>query len=694
MTEALDRLRKAMEEPPADRPTPFVGFGLSVAATGGHPYASWSDLLIDGIGVCERVVSPLPSGWADQWKAYLKMADAASQLTAADEITRRLQAVRGGREFDYWIERAIGGLHPTAEGEKLIEVVCDLGHLVVTTNYDVLIEDFQSAWSAITWTDAEFGRTVKANKVVVHLHGMIGKPKSIILSGGDYERLRSDELAEAISKALYQANGFVFIGCGDSPSDPDLMPLRTFIDRAALPRDDKEHYLLVRGRHLRQFIERPILPSIVPVAYGDEFTELRPFLEKLARGERIDVSQDPKFYEQLAAARPAGVLDLVRAAQEKLQNALAVLDRAAPQMRDVERYSAMPAGMSSWHPDEQEPVHQELAASVADPAARLESCLEQAIPAFESAEAQVWQFTAPKFARLADWVAPVMERVSKLEETSRLLLNGVTRARDDMRIRAEIYADYQPPYRALERAHTNIERAADIALSLQTGLSRLPGKAQGKPHASQPAPQESRSYAVRPDQDEADADSSSRVLDAPPSRREGAVGLDSGRAPDTPPPEDGTIFELKTRSIPLFEEVGAGNPLEADDQEARYYLALPEKYVGEAGVFMLEVRGDSMTGEDGVLEHDYVIVDREARRENGDMVLAFIAEYNGCAIKRFWKEHDVVRLESSNPDHKPEVFTSDDEVTIHGKVIGVLRWHIEKAYRRNGPQEGGEPSSA
>ena len=189
----------------------------------------------------------------------------------------------------------------------------------------------------------------------------------------------------------------------------------------------------------------------------------------------------------------------MRAAQEKLQTALAVLDRAAAEMRDVERYSAMPDGMSSWHPDQQEPVHEELAASVTDPAARLESCLEQAIPAFEGAEAQVWQFTAPKFARLADWVAPVIEKVSKLEEASRLMLDGVTRARDNMRIRAEIYADYQPPYRALERAHANIERAAGIALSLQTGLSRLQGsRAQGKPRASRPAPQESRPYAVRP----------------------------------------------------------------------------------------------------------------------------------------------------------------------------------------------------
>ena len=259
MTEALDRLRKAIaEEAPADRPTPFVGFGLSVAATGGNPYASWSDLLIDGIGVCERVVSPLPPGWADQWKAYLKNADAASQLTAADEITRRLQAVRGGKEFDHWIERAIGGLRPTAEGEKLIEVIRDLGHLVVTTNYDRLIEEFQSPWSACTWTDAEFSRTIRETKVVVHLHGMTRKPESIILSGGDYERLRSDKLSGAISTVLVYANSFIFIGCGDSPSDPDLMPLRTFIDRAVLPGDGQEHYLFVRGRHLRQFNERPI----------------------------------------------------------------------------------------------------------------------------------------------------------------------------------------------------------------------------------------------------------------------------------------------------------------------------------------------------------------------------------------------------------------------------------------------------
>ena len=62
MTEALDRLCEAMADMPGL--TPFVGTGVSLAATGGAPQASWRGLIVNGVGVCERVVSPLPPGWA------------------------------------------------------------------------------------------------------------------------------------------------------------------------------------------------------------------------------------------------------------------------------------------------------------------------------------------------------------------------------------------------------------------------------------------------------------------------------------------------------------------------------------------------------------------------------------------------------------------------------------------------------
>jgi SOS-response transcriptional repressor LexA len=689
--EALDRLYDAMaEDSPVNRLTPFVGSGVSVAATDGNPHASWSGLLLDGIEVCERLFPGLPLGWADQRKGLLVNADMHSFIALAEDIGPRLRKIRGGREFGTWMRRTVGGLRATPEGLKLLAAVRGLGELagrqVVTTNYDILVE-LESSWSARTWTDEAYRTSIKDDKIVVHLHGVWDKPGTVVLSGGDYERLRNDEKSAAVGRALFLSNRFLFIGCGDGLLDPDIGPLITFLGEAKF---DQEHYLLVRGRQLRQLLEHPLSSNIAPVAYGDEFADLRPFLEQLAQNGRAEVSQDPRFYEHLSAARPASLLDLVRVAQKKLQGALDVLDRAGPAIREIEDHILIPDEMRTWDPDVQEPFHERRAAALTDPAAQLESCLDQVVPVFEEAESGVWQFTAPKFARLADWVAPVTERVATLADASGQLFGKVTRARDDLRIRADVHAGYQASYRAVERAQANIERAAGIASSLLAALSSLQeGQAPGGPVHSPLPPAGARLHVVPPaQQGEASARSPRDAPppgpendpDAPPPER-GAASTDTGvgRPPDTPSPEHDKAAQPRFRSVPLFGEVGAGNPLDGD-QVVTEYLALPAQYVRGEEVFMLQVRGDSMTGEDGVLEKDYVIIDRGARRENGDMVLAYIAEDNGCTIKRLWQEGGSARLESSKPGLGPMPLAPDD--VIQGKVVGVVRWYVSKARRR------------
>jgi hypothetical protein len=120
MTEALDRLYEAMaDESPLKRPTPFVGSGVSLAATGGNPCAGWGGLLLDGIEVCERVIPYLPPGWADRRKGNLENADVHAYLALAEDIVPRLRQARDGNEFGTWIKRTIGGLRLKANTTKL-----------------------------------------------------------------------------------------------------------------------------------------------------------------------------------------------------------------------------------------------------------------------------------------------------------------------------------------------------------------------------------------------------------------------------------------------------------------------------------------------------------------------------------------------------------------------------------------------
>ena len=464
---ALDRLREAMVS--KSPPTPFVGAGLSLAITNGVAFASRRDLLLSGIEVCERVGLPLPSGWAGHMKDLLNDADVITYVVVADEITRRLRAVRGGKEFDSWIQSTVGRLRPTPPGRHTIEAVRSLGNVVITTNYDTLIEDLEPRWRSSTWTDPQYASAFKDREVVLHLNGVAGKPHSVILGSADYQSFSSMQLAQILNKSLFFSRRFIFIGFGDSLSDPSITPLIDFVNNF-MPEESTEHYILVKGSQLREFIEHPLSPSIVPVAYGDSPSDLAFFLQGLAAGEEIAVSQDPHSY----IARPGRILlDLAGPAEEMLQGALDLIQRAMRVMLQIERRGALPAGIYDWEYADQVAVYAQLASSVTDPAARLESCSVEAVSVFADAKVAVEQLTAQEFARYSARLAPIMEMASELGDLSGLLLRRVGLTRDDLRARIGICTDYRIPCETLQHAHEYLDQAGIIATSMTAELGRL-----------------------------------------------------------------------------------------------------------------------------------------------------------------------------------------------------------------------------
>ena len=71
----------------------------------------------------------------------------------------------------------------------------------------------------------------------------------------------------------------------------------------------------------------------------------------------------------------------------------------------------------------------------------------------------------------------------------------------------------------------------------------------------------------------------------------------------------------------------------------------------------------------GILDGDYVLVEKKETAENGDMVVALIED--GATVKTFYKEEGVDRLQPENDTMEP-IIVSD--VSILGKVIGVFRF--------------------
>jgi SOS-response transcriptional repressor LexA len=684
MDSALDELRAAMDSRLGL--TPFAGTGLS-SAISGQSQASWRGLLLDGVEVCRQRVSPLPHGWADRMKDELDNADVFSYLAAADQIVRRLRAIEDGKVFDSWIQTTVGNLKPRGHGEQIIKAVRRLGDVIVTTNYDTLIEDLDPSWTPYAWNDPGYGPADREAHVVLHMHGVAKKPGSVILSSADYERLSTGELAQLLDKGLFARHRFVFIGCGEGLGDPNIAPLLDFVNKH-MPKEANRHYLLVTGGQLRGLIERPISRLISPVAYGNEFGELSGFLQALADRDEIRVPQDPEFYERHTRARPKGtVFDLAGQAEGKLDAAVGALHRNERALHQVEQLAVPPPGSDEWEYEHQKAVHNDLAASLALPTEHLVSCSADLAGVFGAATAEVWEL-APTFSRNTARLARITERVSRLADTSEQLLGQVLRARDDLRDRIDdLSRGYQAPYRALHEAAADIDRAHSGMASLRDGLSRLQGARLSGPgpagHSAGPgrSPRRGTAASQGPGVDDVVTETgpvSSRSALAETGPRDFADVADSG---------PGDAGSRGTRMVPLLSSsIAAGEPRTVDDSDVEEYLPLPARYVRGNKVFLLKVEGDSMTGADGILDGDLIIVESREDWDDGDMVVVLLEDDGYKAtVKRIWRDGENVLLQPSNPDSPTKILSKADNPRVQGRVIGVARWHIGVGHPRAEP---------
>src|SRR6056297_804198 len=123
----------------------------------------------------------------------------------------------------------------------------------------------------------------------------------------------------------------------------------------------------------------------------------------------------------------------------------------------------------------------------------------------------------------------------------------------------------------------------------------------------------------------------------------------------------------RTIELPLVGLIAAGEPIEAvENQET---IAVPVNFVQDsANTYVLQVKGDSMVDE-GILEGDFVIVERNPSPNNGDVVVALLN--NAYApLKKFYREKDRIRLQPATSKLKP-IYTRDP--LIQGVVKGVIR---------------------
>lgn len=130
---------------------------------------------------------------------------------------------------------------------------------------------------------------------------------------------------------------------------------------------------------------------------------------------------------------------------------------------------------------------------------------------------------------------------------------------------------------------------------------------------------------------------------------------------------DASVTQI--RQIPLIGDVAAGTGVLAQENDFEL-MSIPVQFAGRGESFVLQVRGESMI-EAGILPGDFIVVQRQATADKGQIVVAGIPGEE-ATVKRYFPQGARVILKPENVNLEPMEFDAAD-VTIFGRVVSVLR---------------------
>lgn len=148
-------------------------------------------------------------------------------------------------------------------------------------------------------------------------------------------------------------------------------------------------------------------------------------------------------------------------------------------------------------------------------------------------------------------------------------------------------------------------------------------------------------------------------------KEKGYIRLRDGQMRSVELTEKANIF-TRGVELPLVGTIAAGHPIEAIENQEN--ITVPMELLPNLNCFVLQVRGESMI-EDGILDGDYVVVERSFYPENGDVVVALLNNEN-ATLKRYYREKTRIRLQPANKNMK-SIYTKNP--VIQGIVRAVLR---------------------
>ncbi len=124
--------------------------------------------------------------------------------------------------------------------------------------------------------------------------------------------------------------------------------------------------------------------------------------------------------------------------------------------------------------------------------------------------------------------------------------------------------------------------------------------------------------------------------------------------------------------IPVVGRVAAGSPI-LSEENIDGSISIDRSFIrNAAGCFALKVQGDSMI-DAGIFEGDLVIVSPQTFAQKGDIVVARLE--TEITVKIFDNTNKEVVLLPRNEKYSPIRINNNEDFSIIGKVVGVLRWY-------------------
>nr|MBI5455596.1 transcriptional repressor LexA [Candidatus Levybacteria bacterium] len=120
--------------------------------------------------------------------------------------------------------------------------------------------------------------------------------------------------------------------------------------------------------------------------------------------------------------------------------------------------------------------------------------------------------------------------------------------------------------------------------------------------------------------------------------------------------------------LPLLGFIAAGSPLEPHTDPNASFFVSASLLSGKNTAYVLQVKGNSMI-EDGILDGDFVVIEKMSEAANGDIVVAIVDD-NLATLKKFYKENDRIVLKPANSEMSP---IYPNHLTIQGKAVGIVR---------------------